>query len=149
VDHSSPDVNEASQTTIAKMNQMGAGTLGDTLGIELLQATPDCVRAKMPVTRALHQPFGVLHGGASLALAETVASIGGWLNVNQSTEIAVGLELNANHLRAVREGWVMAEATPLHRGRTTQVWQVHITDAQGRLVCVSRCTLAVAPRPTG
>lgn len=129
------------------MNTIGAGTLGDTLGIELLWVTPECVRARMPVTRALHQPFGLLHGGASLALAETVASIGGWLNVNQDSEIAVGLELNANHLRPVRDGYVEAEATPVHRGRTTQVWDIRITDAEGRLTCISRCTLAVAPRP--
>jgi uncharacterized protein (TIGR00369 family) len=88
-----------------------------------------------------------LHGGASLALAETVASIGGWLNVEQESEIAVGLELNANHLRPVREGFVLAEATPLHRGRSTQVWEIRITDEKERLTCISRCTLAVAPRP--
>lgn len=147
MDNNRPDASAASQAAIAHMNSIGAGTLGDTLGIELLWVTPDCVRARMNVTRALHQPFGLLHGGASLALAETVASIGGWLNVNQDTEIAVGLELNANHLRPVREGYVQAEASPLHRGRTTQVWEIRITDPQGHLTCISRCTLAVAPRP--
>jgi uncharacterized protein (TIGR00369 family) len=129
-----------------RLEAMARGTLRDTLGIELLDLGPELVRGRMPVTRAVHQPFGLLHGGASVALAETLASIGGWLNVDEASEAAVGLEINANHLRPVRDGAVVGEARPLHRGRTTQVWEVKIADEQGRLVCVSRCTLAVVPQ---
>lgn len=123
------------------------GTLGDRLGIELLELTPDRVTARMPVGRQVHQPFGFLHGGASVALAETVASIAGWLNVDRDRFHAMGLEINANHLRAKRDGVVLATATPIHRGRQTHVWDVRITDEEDRLVCVSRCTLAIVPRP--
>jgi uncharacterized protein (TIGR00369 family) len=100
----------------------------------------------MPVTSKVHQPFGVLHGGASVVLAETVASIGAWLNIDPATQMAMGLEINANHLRAVRDGHVTATARPFHVGRTTQVWTIELVDDQGRPVCVSRCTLAVVPR---
>ena len=119
-----------------------ADTLLATLGIAVLEATPERVVATMPVEARVHQPFGLLHGGASVALAETVASIGGALSVGPEQQV-VGLEINANHLRAVRAGLVTGTATPLHQGRTTQVWQVEIRDEEDRLVCVSRCTLAV------
>ena len=124
-------------------------TLLSTLRIEVVEATRERVVARMPVGPRVHQPFGLLHGGASVALAETVASTGAWMNVDQATEIVVGIEINANHLRAVRDGEVTATATPLHVGRRTQVWDVRITDGSGRAVCVSRCTLAVVPRPGG
>lgn len=122
-------------------------TLLSTLGIEVVEATRERVVARMPVGPRVHQPFGLLHGGASVALAETVASTGAWMNVDQATEIVVGIEINANHLRAVRDGEVTATATPVHVGRRTQVWDVRIADGSGRAVCVSRCTLAVVPRP--
>ncbi|UBV44376.1 hotdog fold thioesterase (plasmid) [Deinococcus taeanensis] len=130
--------------------EQARGALPDHLGIEILEAGGDRVVARMPVERRVHQPFGVLHGGASVALAETVASLGAHLSVAGQGMTAVGLEINANHLRAVRSGAVTATATPIHQGRTTQVWQIEITDEQGRAVCVSRCTLAViaAPSPT-
>lgn len=123
-------------------------TLLSTLGMEIVEATRERVVARMPVGPRVHQPFGLLHGGASVALAETVASTAAWMNVDQSSEIVVGIEINANHLRAVREGTVTATATPLHVGRRTQVWDVRITDEAGRVVCASRCTLAVVPRPS-
>ena len=122
-------------------------TLLSTLGIEVVEATKERVVARMPVGPRVHQPFGLLHGGASVALAETVASTGAWMNVDQAAEIVVGIEINANHLRALRDGEVTATATPLHVGRRTQVWDVRIADGSGRAVCVSRCTLAVVPRP--
>lgn len=125
---------------------MRVGTLADTLGITITEAQPYRVRATMPVERKVHQPFGLLHGGASVALAETVASIGGWLNVDKDRQMAVGLEINANHIRAVKEGTVSAEAVPLHVGRSTQVWEIRIVDEAQKLVCISRCTLAVVPR---
>ncbi|MGI9045123.1 MAG: hotdog fold thioesterase [Gemmatimonadaceae bacterium] len=120
--------------------------MADAIGIELKHLTPDKVVATMPVDHRTRQPFGILHGGASAALAETVASIGAYLNIDGETQAAVGLELNANHLRTKKSGTVTATATPLHRGRRTHVWEVRIDDEEGRLVCVSRCTLAVVER---
>ena len=123
-------------------------TLMATLGITITKATPDRVVATMPVTPAHHQPFGILHGGASVALAETVASFGSTVNIDTARQTAVGLEINANHLRSVREGILTAVGTPLHRGRSTQLWSVEIRDERGRLVCVSRCTLAILDAPS-
>jgi len=120
-------------------------TLLSTLGIEFVETTKERVIARMPVEARVHQPFGLLHGGASVALAETVASTGAWMNCDQARESVVGLEINANHLRGKRDGVVTATATPVHVGRRTQVWEVRITDEEGKAVCVSRCTLAVIP----
>lgn len=113
------------------------------IGIEIITLAPDKVVATMPVDGRTRQPFGLLHGGASAALAETVASIGAYLNVDPETQAAVGVELNANHLRAKTEGIVTATATPIRRGRTIHVWEIKIEDEESRLVCVSRCTLAI------
>jgi uncharacterized protein (TIGR00369 family) len=112
----------------------------------VLELSPSRVVATMPVDARTLQPFGILHGGASLALAETVASIGATANVDRDAFLAMGLEINANHLRAKSEGVVTATATPIHVGRTTHVWDIRITDEVGRVVCVSRCTLAIRPR---
>jgi uncharacterized protein (TIGR00369 family) len=128
------------------MRAASKNTMAEWMGLELVEVTPQRVVATMPVRPAVHQPFGLLHGGASVALAETVASIGGWMNVDQATQGAVGLEINANHVRAMREGTVTAVAEPLHVGGRIQVWDVRISDEQNRLVCVSRCTLAVVSR---
>jgi len=117
--------------------------MSDAIGIELTLLTPDKVVATMPVDDRTRQPFGLLHGGASAALAETVASLGAFLNINSETEAAVGVELNANHLRAKTDGVVTATATPLHRGRTIHVWEIRIEDESSRLVCAARCTLAI------
>lgn len=119
--------------------------LPHALGMELIELTPDRVVITMPVDDRTQQPFGLLHGGASVALAETAVSLGGWRNVDPARFGTVGLEINANHLRSKREGAVRAVAVPVHRGRTTQVWSVEIRDEEERLVCVSRCTLAVVP----
>lgn len=124
-------------------------TLLSTLGIEIVEASKERVVGRMPVGPKVHQPFGLLHGGASVALAETVASTAGWMQVDREKETVVGLEINANHLRAKRDGVLTAVATALHIGRKTHVWDVRITDEQGKLVCVSRCTLAVVPVATG
>ena len=120
-------------------------TLVQTLGIDILEASPDRVVASMPVVPRVHQPFGLLHGGASVALAETVASIGAYVSVMDQGLGAVGLEINANHVKAKRDGIVTAVATPLHKGRTTQVWEIRISDEDGSLVCMSRCTVAIVP----
>ena len=119
-------------------------SLHHTLGIELLETTPERVVATMPVGPRVHQPFGFLHGGASVALAETAASIGAALSAPAGA-LSFGLEINANHVRPMRDGVLRAVATPLHLGRTTQVWDIRLTDEQDRLVCVARCTLALVP----
>ena len=121
---------------------LARGGLLEALGIEVRELGLERVVAIMPITARHLQPFGFLHGGASIALAETVASLGGLLHCPPG-HAAFGLEINANHLRPKREGTLIATGTPLHLGRTTQVWDVRIADTNERLVCVSRCTLAV------
>jgi len=118
-------------------------TLIENLGIEITLLEKGRVEATMPVDGRTRQPFGILHGGASVALAETVASIGAYELVDQETESVAGLEINANHIRGKREGIVTAIATVLHKGKTTQVWDIKITGEDGKLICVSRCTMAV------
>ena len=135
---------DAAQT----MNAMNHNNMIGLLEITMLEASVDRVVATMPVQAKVHQPFGLLHGGASVALAETVASLGAYLNVMDSGMGAVGLEINANHLRGKRDGIVTATATPIHKGRSTHVWQVEIKDEAGKMVCVSRCTLAIVPAGT-
>ena len=119
--------------------------LADKLGIEILELTPSRVVATMPVDERTRQPYGLLHGGASLALAETLASLGAIMNVDTQRSSAVGLEINANHIRAKRDGRVRGTATPCHIGRRTHVWMVEIVDEEERVVCISRCTIAVVP----
>ena len=121
-------------------------TLLSTLGIEIVEQTAERVVARMPVGPAVMQPFGLLHGGASVALAETIASMAAWMNVDRDKFNVVGIEINANHLRAVREGVVTGVALPINVGRRIQVWDVRITDDKGRMVCISRCTVAVVPK---
>ena len=118
------------------------GGVAGLLGIEIVERGPEHVTATMPVTPDHHQPFGVLHGGVSVVLAETVASIGGYLAAPEG-HTAVGLEVNANHVRSVRDGRLVAVATPLHTGRTTHVWEAKLHHEGETLVCVSRCTLAI------
>ena len=122
-------------------------TMGDALGIEFQVVSRDEMRATMPVSENTIQPFGILHGGASVALAETLASVGAYLNVDHNTQMAVGLEINANHIKPVRLGGsVTGIATPIHKGAKTQVWEIRIETETGKLVCISRCTLAVVKR---
>jgi 1,4-dihydroxy-2-naphthoyl-CoA hydrolase len=121
-------------------------TIMGVLGIEVTETTAERVTATMPVCESTHQPFGLLHGGASVVLAETVASIGTWNLVDQENEIAVGLEINANHIRGKQDGIVTAIGTPLHKGRTTMVWDIKIVDEEEKLICVSRCTVAIAKK---
>ncbi len=113
------------------------------IGIEVMEVGDDYVKARMPVDHRTTQPFGILHGGASVALAESLGSMAGSMCVNISEEAIVGVEINANHIRAVQSGYVEGIARPLHIGRTTQVWEIRITNEEGKLVCVSRITLAV------
>lgn len=118
-------------------------TLIGTLGIEFKELTKERVVCTMPVDARTHQPIGLLHGGASVALAETAASVGSFLHIDPQTQFAAGLEINANHVRGKRIGTVTATATPLHIGRTTMVWDIQITDEEQKLICVSRCTVAI------
>lgn len=122
---------------------MVENTLISTLGIKVEEVTPERVTATMPVDERTRQPFGLLHGGASVALAETVASVGTYNLIDQQTEGCAGLEINANHIRAKKDGIVKAIGTPLHRGKTTMVWDVKIFDEEENLICVSRCTMAI------
>lgn len=115
----------------------------DALGMEIILLEKGKVVAKMPVDERTRQPFGLLHGGASVALAETVASLGAYELVDKETEVIAGLEINANHVRSKKEGHVTAIGKVLHQGKTTMVWDVKIMDEQERLICISRCTIAV------
>lgn len=127
------------------LNQGFDGTLMEALGIQVTETGADYLVATMPVDQRTRQPFGLLHGGASAALAETLASVGANAMLGFGDASAVGLEINANHLRPVSEGRVSGEARPVKIGRSIQVWQVEIRDERGRLVCVSRVTMAVVP----
>lgn len=120
---------------------MRQGTAVEALGIQFAYMEKERVVATMPVDHRTRQPFGLLHGGASVLLAETVASIGGQLNAPEGMA-AVGMEINANHLRSKRDGQVTATATPIHAGRSSSVWSIEITDEDGKLICISRCTIA-------
>jgi len=125
------------------LNALSANTAIATLGIVFTAAGEDWLQATMPVDARTHQPYGILHGGASVLLAETVGSSAGNLCVDNRTQVCVGLEINANHVRAKREGVVTATARAVHVGRSTQIWDIRIEDEQQRLVCTSRLTLAV------
>lgn len=136
----------SSHEVLAEVRARAQHTLATALGIEFQELSTDRVVATMPVDDRTRQPFGLLHGGASVALAETVASVAGALNVDLEQFAVVGIEINANHLRGKRDGVVTGTATPIHLGRSTQVWEIRIVDEQERPVCISRCTLAVVPR---
>lgn len=135
-----------SDTSLDQLNTMSANTAIAALGIVFTEIGPDFLRATMPVDGRTHQPFGLLHGGASALLAETLGSTAGGLAAPDGCGV-VGIEINANHLRGVRSGIVTGTTRPLHVGRSTQVWEIRVEDATGKLVCISRLTLAVVPKP--
>jgi len=128
--------------TLDSLNQSSVNTLVEHLGIEYCDFDDNSLSAVMPVDVRTHQPLGMLHGGASVVLAETLGSLAANMCVDE-TRYCVGLDINANHVRAVRSGIVKGTATPVHLGTTTQVWQIEITEERGRLVCTSRLTMAV------
>ena len=128
------------------VNSMSRNTMMETLGIRITEIGDDYVRGTLPVDARTHQPYGLLHGGASVALAETLGSFAAMLTLDPAVEAAVGLDINANHVRGVKSGTVTGTARPLHLGRSTQVWEIRIEDAKQKLVCISRLTLAVIPR---
>lgn len=134
------------QTDLATMNSWNEGTAGQSLGIRFTEIGPDFLRGTMPVDARTRQPFGLLHGGASVLLAETLGSLAANLCLDPAVELAVGLDINANHLRAVQSGEVTGTASPLHIGRTTQVWEIRIVTDTNELCCIARLTMAVVPR---
>ncbi len=129
------NINAANEKTIAKL-----------IGIEVLEIGDDFIRARMPVDERTHQPYGILHGGASVVLAETLGSMGANFVVDSSKYYCVGLDINANHISSVRSGWVEGVAKPIHIGRSTQVWEIRLTDEANKLVCISRLTMSVLER---
>jgi 1,4-dihydroxy-2-naphthoyl-CoA hydrolase len=128
---------------IDQLQAMLSNTLSGNLGMEVVDLGESHLTMRMPVDHRTKQPFGILDGGASMALVESVASFAGNLWVRNDGKQCVGLEINGNHIRSVRDGWVYGKATPLHTGSRTHVWDVHITDEQDQLVCKGRMTLAV------
>ncbi len=131
---------------LSALNQLASNTLVGHLGIQFVEIGNEYIRATMPVDHRTSQPEGLLHGGASLALAETLGSVGAYLCIDPLINQCVGLEINASHLQAVREGYVTGVAKPLRLGRSTHVWEIRIIDSDERLVCISRITLAVLNR---
>ncbi len=137
----------SSAEIVARINSTRQGSVWDMLDITLVTAEKDRVVATMPIGPNHRQQLGYLHGGVSITLAESLASLGSALNIDPGSQIAFGLEINASHLRAKREGTLTGTATPLRLGRTAHVWDVRITDEAGKLICVSRCTIAIVNRP--
>jgi 1,4-dihydroxy-2-naphthoyl-CoA hydrolase len=128
---------------LTRINAWSANTMMETLGIQITAIGDDWLQGTMPVDHRTHQPYGLLHGGASVVLAETLGSTGAMLTLDPAKELAVGLDINANHIRGVRSGKVTGTARVLHLGRTTQVWEIRIESEDGALVCISRITMAV------
>ena len=135
-----------SEVDLATVRKMEHGNILEALGIEILEIGDDFVKGKMPVDHRTHQPHGILHGGASVVLAESLGSIASNLVVDTSVQYAVGLDVNANHIRPVSSGYVYGIARPIHVGRKSHVWSIEITNDQDKMVCISRLTMAVIMR---
>ena len=129
--------------TLDSLNALAKNTMAEVIGIEFISIGDDYLEAKMPVDRRTHQPLGLLHGGASVALAETMGSVAAFCCIDPVKQICVGLEINANHLRGARSGFVKGITKPVHIGKKTQVWEIRITNEENELVCISRITIAV------
>jgi 1,4-dihydroxy-2-naphthoyl-CoA hydrolase len=130
-----------------QLNLMLKQTVSEQLGMEVVEVGADFMVMRMPVDHRTHQPYGVLNGGASMALAESVASFAGNLMLPPN-KFCVGLEINGNHIKSIRSGWVYAKATPIHIGNKTHVWSINITNDKDELICISRMTLAVLDKPS-
>ena len=130
-----------------QLNPLSRGTMGEHLGMEIIEVGEDYLKGRMPVDHRTRQPYGLLHGGASVALAETLGSVASAFVVDRRSYDCVGLEINANHVRGVRNGFVTGTARPAHLGRTTHVWDIRIHDERDKLICISRLTVAIIPRP--
>ena len=129
--------------TLEGLNALSKNTMAEAIGIEFTAIGPDFLEAKMPVDSRTRQPFGLLHGGASVALSETMGSVAATCCVDLSRQFCVGLEINANHIRGIRDGYVKGTTSPVHIGKKTQVWETRIVNEKEELVCISRITLAV------
>ena len=134
------------ELSLSDFKELGKGTMGEYLGIEWVEIGDNFLKATMPVDHRTKQPYGLLHGGASCVLAETIGSVASAMVVDHSNYYCVGLEINANHIRSASKGFVTGVARPLHLGASTHVWDIRITDEKERLVCVSRLTVAVMKR---
>lgn len=132
--------------TVEELNGRPKGHIGDLLGIEFTEIGPDSISARMPVNEKTHQPYGILHGGASVVLAESLGSVASNMVINSDKYIGVGLEVNANHLRPVKSGFVTGICTPIHIGGKTHVWDIKLYDDRGKINCVSRLTVAIIPK---
>ncbi len=134
--------------TLEDLNQLDrTGGLVSLLGFEMTEVGPDFLKGTLPVDERTRQPFGILHGGASCVLSESLGSIAAWMCIDPDTKMAVGLEINANHIRSMREGIVTGTCRPLHKGRRTHVWQTDIHNQDKKLVCTSRLTVAIIDKP--
>ncbi|MGY4493386.1 hotdog fold thioesterase [Pseudomonas putida] len=133
------------QPNLEQFNKAQKNTIGEVLDIRFEAVDDDSLTASMAVDHRTHQPYGLLHGGASVVLAETIGSMASYLCIDSSTHYCVGIEVNANHVRGVRSGRVTGVAKAVHIGRTTHVWDIRLTDDQGKLNCISRLTVAVVP----
>jgi 1,4-dihydroxy-2-naphthoyl-CoA hydrolase len=131
---------------LSMLHAIMPSTMGSHLGMESVDLGPAHLTIRMPVDHRTHQPYGLLHGGASCALAETVGSIASHLVIDIEKFICVGIEINANHVKGIRSGWVYGTATALHLGNSTHVWDIKIKDESDRLICVSRLTVAILPK---
>ena len=131
--------------SLEELNKMSKNTILEVLDIRITGISEDYLEATMPVDHRTHQVYGILHGGASAVLAETIGSIGAMLVVDRTKYYCVGLDINANHIKAVKSGIVKGTARPIHTGRSTQVWHIEIKNEAGELVCISRLTMAVVP----
>ena len=134
------------KSTIKELEAISKNTLMEIMGIEYVEIGEDYLIGKMPVDKRTHQPLGLLHGGANAALVETLGSIGTYILLDKDKYIATGIEVNVNHLRGVTEGWVYGKATIVHKGRSTHVWQVDITNEQEKLVATGRLTMMIYPK---
>ncbi|MFD1003205.1 hotdog fold thioesterase [Ohtaekwangia kribbensis] len=132
--------------TVETLNKWSPNTMAENIGIEFTAVGEDYLEAKMPVDHRTHQPMGLLHGGASVALAETMGSVAAMCCVDVTKQYCVGLEINANHIKSVRDGFVIGTTRAIHIGKKTQVWEIRITSETGDLVCISRITMAVLDR---
>ena len=134
------------ELSLEKIKPFGVNTMSEWIGIEWIEIGDNFMKARMPVDHRTNQPYGLMHGGASCVLAETIGSVASAMVIDHSKFYCVGLEINANHIRSAREGWVMGIAVPLHLGNTTHVWDIKIYDEKNKLVCVSRHTVAIISR---
>lgn len=134
------------KVTPEELNKLSRNTLTELIGISFTEVGDDFLVAKMPVDNRTRQPFGLLHGGASVALAETMGSVAAMCCLDTNTQYCVGLDINANHVKGVKDGFVTGVAKPLHIGKRTHVWEIRITNADDELVCISRITMAVIDR---